>query len=233
MATDANTQATIQNTTAVVGLTRAISGARVGGDGAAAPWFDVGDIDFAGGSTQSGAARQSWWARHQRAIGMIGVGAAGALGIYAAAREGGARGAVGAAGAAAGAAGTMLSVAGVSGPLAPILAGIGLGLGFVHALFGDPRRARAEEIERRLSEARYSAPEALDRSYTIRGAEVDYDFRGRIRITHNQPITVNISALDAKSVLDRSFDIAQAVRRALQDGHPLAAQIHHAIGANQ
>ena len=233
VATDANTQATIQNTTAVVGLTRAISGARVGGDGAAAPWFDVGDIDFAGGSTQSGAGRQSWWARHQRAIGMIGVGAAGALGIYAAAREGGARGAVGAAGAAAGAAGTMLSVAGVSGPLAPILAGIGLGLGFVHALFGDPRRARAEEIERRLSEARYSAPEALDRSYTIRGAEVDYDFRGRIRITHNQPITVNISALDAKSVLDRSFDIAQAVRRALQDGHPLAAQIHHAIGANQ
>lgn len=36
-----------------------------------------------------------------------------------------------------------------------------------------------------------------------------------------QNITVNIQALDSKSVLDRSGDIAKAVREAILDSHPL------------
>jgi hypothetical protein len=234
VATDVNTQATVQNTAAVVGLTRALSSVRaVGGDGAAAS-FDLDGIDILGGATQAGAegAKRGFLVRHQRLIGAIGAAAAGALGVIASAREGGARGAVGAAGSAAGAAGAILSIAGVSGPAAPILAGVGLALGMIHSLFGDPREKRERELERRLSQARFREPEPLERMTTVFGGDVDYDLRGRVRVLQRQNVTVNINALDAKSVMDRSIDIADAVRRALQDGHPLAAQIHHVVGIN-
>jgi hypothetical protein len=122
----------------------------------------------------------------------------------------------------------------VSGPAAPILAGVGLALGFVTSLFGDPKKERDEAITKMLSDARYKEPASIERTYNlIGGGDVDYDYRGRMRVTNSQPITVHVSAMDSKSFLDRSHEIGLAVRKALQDGSPLGMQIQQTVGVNQ
>jgi hypothetical protein len=46
--------------------------------------------------------------------------------------------------------------------------------------------------------------------------------RGQTSAALQQPIQVQVSAMDSQSFLDHSSDIANAVRRALLDSHPLS-----------
>ena len=223
-----------RNTVAVDNLTVAIQSAAT--SGAFSGGADIAGVGGAGGSsgpassttTVAKAGLKGW----QRGIGIAGAAAGGALGVWSGVQEGGARGAVTAGGSLAGAAGTILSLAGVSGPAAPILMGFGLGLGFVRSLFPDPKKQRDEEITRTLQNSRYSEPVAMERSVDLMtGGTFDYDYRGRTRsgggVTN---ISLNIKAMDSKSIVDRSDEICLAVKKGLQDGSPLKYQIHDSIG---
>lgn len=226
---DRNTMA-IDNLTATIQAAAASGGIAAGASGIAGVAADGSTVAAAGGGTAAAKTGLKGW---QRGLGIAAVAAGGAAGIYAGLQEGGARGAVTATGSAAGAAGAILSLAGVSGPAAPILMGVGLALGFVRSLFPDPKRQRDEEISRILERARFQEPVSIERSVDIAtGASFDYDYRGHARVVQRQNITVQISAMDAKSFLDRAHDIGLAVRKALQDGNPLAWQIAQTVGAN-
>jgi hypothetical protein len=224
-----------RNTVAVDNLTVAIQSAAT--SGAFSGGADLGGVAGAGGGSGPAssttavtkAGLKSW----QKGIGIAGAAAGGALGVWSGVQEGGARGAVTAGGSLAGAAGTILSLAGVSGPAAPILMGFGLGLGFVRSLFPDPKKQREEEITRTLQNARYNEPVAMERSVDlVTGGTFDYDYRGRARSGGVTNINLQVSAMDAKSILDRSDAICLAVRKGLQDGSPLGPQIQQTVGAN-
>jgi hypothetical protein len=133
--------------------------------------------------------------------------AGSAVGVVSGLREGGARGTVTAVGAALGAASA------IPGPQQPILQAAALVAGLVRGLFPDPKQEREKQIQRTIENARYEDPEAKNRSIDLGGNEFDYDKRGNMR-----PIVVNVTAMDAKSFLDRKQDIAQAVHGALLDG---------------
>lgn len=172
--------------------------------------------------------------RWSKGIGYAGAAAAGVFGTIAGVQEGGARGAVTAGGSLVGAAGAILSLAGVSGPAAPILMGLGLGLGMIHSLFGDPKQQRDAEINRTLQASRYAEPSAVERSLDLySGAETDYDYRGRVRVINKTTVTVPVQAMDSKSFLDRAHDIGLAMRKAIQDGNPVNDQILQTVGVNR
>jgi hypothetical protein len=172
--------------------------------------------------------------RWSKGIGYAGAAAMGVFGTIAGVQEGGARGAVTAGGSLAGAAGAILSLAGVSGPAAPILMGLGVGLGMIHSLFGDPKQQRDAEINRTLQASRYAEPSAVERSLDLySGAETDYDYRGRVRVVKETNIHMTVPAMDAKSFLDRSAEICLAVRKGIQDGSPLNDQVREVVGVNR
>jgi hypothetical protein len=60
----------------------------------------------------------------------------------------------------------------------------------------------------------------VDRFTDQYGRGVDYNRRGEIRV--QQPVTVNVQAMDAKGFLERAEDIGNAVKAALQGGHDVA-----------
>jgi hypothetical protein len=72
---------------------------------------------------------------------------------------------------------------------------------------------------------------ALDYGFSERGSgtlqSADYDLSGRPRIADTEarsspaPITIQVQALDSRSILDHSREIADAVRQALLESHPL------------
>jgi hypothetical protein len=157
----------------------------------------------------------------------IGVGSAavgGAVGAIAGIKQGGAQGVATAAGSLSGATGAILSIAGVSGPLAPILMGVGLGLGFVSQLFGDPKQKRQHELEDEAARRGFTDPTGTAYDVDIYGRRVDYNTRGDAR-----PIVVNIKAIDAKSFIDRAEDIGAAVRVAVNSYPPLMAELRGAL----
>lgn len=225
-----------RNTVAVDTLTVAIQAATT--SGAFSGGADIAGVGGAGGgagatsgtATVAKAGLKTW----QKGLGIAGAAAGGAVGLWSGIQEGGAHGAVTAAGSLSGATGAILSLAGVSGPLAPVLMGVGLGLGFVRSLFPDPKKQREEEITRTLQNARYNDPVAMERSVDLMtGGTFDYDYRGRARSGGNVTnINLQVSAMDSKSIIERSDEICLAVRRGLQDGSPLGSQIQQTVGAN-
>ena len=76
---------------------------------------------------------------------------------------------------------------------------------------------------------RYAAPRAVRIDAGVRGGPgspvtVDYGQGGEAReIAQAAPsVVVNVSAMDSQSFLDRSGDIAEAVKRALLESHSLS-----------
>jgi hypothetical protein len=69
----------------------------------------------------------------------------------------------------------------------------------------------------------YSAPQRVNLQAGLHGGAVgpaDYGQSGSARSAQPQ-ITLNVQAMDSKSILDRSGDIAQAVRQAMLQSHPI------------
>ena len=240
IAVDANTAATVLNTSALAqlngslaitggsggassvlgGFSSIFGGSKIGATGAAStsrvPIFnELGDIEgyLPASSATSGS-------KFGKGIGIAGAAAAGFFGTKAGINQGGVRGGLTAAGSLSGAAGAILGLAGVSGPLAPILAGAGLGLGLISSLMPDPKKLRDDFISRTLDSSVYMSPKAQGIGLTRLGDGFDYNRYGEMR-----PIIVNINAMDSKSFLDRRNDIAEAVRGAIQEGHDVNSEI--------
>jgi hypothetical protein len=151
-------------------------------------------------------------------VGIAGAGLAGALGAINGFKAGGAQGILTGTGAIAGAAASIVALSGSTGPAAPILAGIGLALAATAALIGDPKKNRDKALDRLVSNAAFSETTPLDFALSTSGSGFDYNKRGDIRAT---PIMLTINALDARSILERGEDIANAVQGAMISGHAI------------
>jgi hypothetical protein len=140
--------------------------------------------------------------------------AGGTAGILSGLRQGGARGTATAVASGLGVAST------IPGPQQPFLQAAALVAGLVTGLFPDAKKQREDEIGRTLQGSRYTDALGVDRFTDQYGRGVDYNRRGEIRV--QQPVTVNVQAMDAKGFLERAEDIGNAVKAALQGGHDVA-----------
>lgn len=154
-----------------------------------------------------------------KGVGIAGAAIGGAYGAYSGFSSGGARGITTGIGSLAGAAGAITSLAGVTGPLAPILMGVGLGLGFVSTLFGDPKKKRADQLSAEASDRAYTDPTGSTYTRDSYGRNVDYSANGAPRVF------IEIKALDSQSIVDRQADISEAVRQGLSTYPPLTEDL--------
>ena len=149
--------------------------------------------------------------------------AGGAFAAYNGFSHGGGQGAMEGLGGLAGAASGVLALAGVTGPAAPIVAGVGLALGMVAALMGDPHQRRANELSQEAVHAAYNMPTGTQYTVDSYGRNLNYSSAGQARVV------ININALDSKSITDRAADISEAIRMGLNSYPPLRAGILAAI----
>jgi hypothetical protein len=161
-----------------------------------------------------------------RGVGIAGAVAGGAIGAYTQFKAGGAQGALNGTAALAGAAGSILALSGVSGPAAPILAGVALGLQGIAMILGDPKKKRDAQINQRLTDAYYDEADSMSYSMDRLGRSYDTNKLGGLR-----EITVNISALDSRSIVDSRESIADALRMAIYEGHGVNRAMQEAVGA--
>lgn len=158
-----------------------------------------------------------------KAVGYAAAGAGAAMGVYSGVNQGGPQGALTAGGSLAGGASAILALSGSSGPLAPILAGVGMGMSIGAMLLGDPKKRRSEEMDRMIRDRMYTEAAPISRDMDLAGNSLDYNFRGGLR--SGPPIVqVNIQAMDAKSIVDRYDDIGEAVYMAAQRGHRMVSE---------
>jgi hypothetical protein len=141
-------------------------------------------------------------------VGSAGIVAGAGFGVYSGIKQGGPRGIATAVGAGLGA------IAAIPGPQQPFVAAAALVAGLVTGLLPDPKKQREEEINRAVASRRYEEPKGSDRFTDLAGNDTDYDSRGRVRVMQ----TIVINAMDAKSLMDRKQELAQAVSSALVDG---------------
>ena len=148
-------------------------------------------------------------------VGSAALVSAGGIGVAQGIQEGGLRGAATATAAA-------LSVASaIPGPQQPFLQAAALVAGLVRSLFRtDSKETRDAEIAAMLNSRRYSEPRGVERFVDRYGQDLDYDRRGNLRVA--QTVVIQVQALDARSVLERADEIADATRLAVRRGHDLA-----------
>lgn len=158
-------------------------------------------------------------------IGSAALVAAGSAGFIAGVHEGGARGTLGAASSALGIA------AAIPGPQQPFIAGAAALAGIVRTLIPNPKEVFGKEQDATLNARRYEGPAVIDRSGDFAGGgdSVDYDWRGRTRIVKQVINHWNVNAMDARSIMDRKDDLADAVGRALDDGHPAGTSVQKLV----
>lgn len=128
--------------------------------------------------------------------------------------------------------GTLSAAAAIPGPQQPFLQAGALIAGLFGGLFGSSRSKFDREQNDLLNSRKFEAPVSGSRSSEIFGGgdvSTDYDFRGRVRYVVNRPVVVNINALDARSIEERGFDIAEAVRRQVDAGMPITESINRAV----
>jgi hypothetical protein len=175
-------------------------------------------------------ARGASFSTAQKTVGALGIGAGTFFGVKAGVNQGGVQGGLVAGSAVAGGVASaialgLLGSSAATGPLAPIVAGIGLALGATAAFLGNPKERGSRQLDTLIENSRFTDAASIDRQYDLYGNEVDTDRRGNIR-SH---ITINVNAVDAKSILDRSDDIGYAVYKAIQDRHPMVYEMGAAL----
>jgi hypothetical protein len=143
------------------------------------------------------------------------------------------------AGAIYGAHGAGFGIAGLGTVAGGLLGGALTGGLAAALLFGLPKlfshgqtpAERAAEIDRIVEGQRFSLPEPLEREVGF-GQEgfgaVDYGIGNVPRIAPQMQVNVSVSAMDSSSFLDRAPDIADAVRRAMLDMHPINMLVREA-----
>jgi len=186
----------------------------------------VGDID-PGDKIQgtiidpdSGAIIRQPGSNVGRYLGLGATIAGGAFGTYSGIKQGGARGGLTA----------TASLAGTIAALDPepisktVLAVVALAATGITMLLGDPKQKRAKELESEAASRRFTEPTGTDYVTDLYGRRVDYNKSGELR-----PIIVQVSAMDAKSFIDRQEDIGEAVRQAIDSYPPLTNSMRSAV----
>ncbi len=232
LARDRNTTAIDASTLATDRLTSALS--IRGGDGVTLSPFtgvsrqgvrleglDIFREESAAAAQSSTAVTRETNALLSKALQVGVLGAAGATSIVGGARRGGAAGAAQVAGGVATAASGILDalkyVPGFAGPLGAVGLGVSLLSGFIGGQ--DPLK-REHEIQETLKSHAFQLPDSESRHFDTFGRSLDTS-NNAIR-----PIIVNITALDAQSIMDRSAEITDAVRVGLNsDGGALMADV--------
>jgi len=215
-----NTQAVRENTASQRGS---------GGAGGSADLAQTaGDALEAGGAKLAG--------KLQRVLTSTLAIGAGAYGVASGVQQGGVRGALngaaGAAGMASGLIGSgLFGASAAAGPYGAIFAGAALGLTMLAGMFKQSKADFDEKQTDTLNRNRYDAPTASNRVTDISGSAVDYDYTGRLRSVNDRPTVVqfHVNAMDAKSFLDRSGDIADALHKELRLGNRVSLDIQQAI----
>jgi hypothetical protein len=186
-----------------------------------------------------------------QAIGDIGKGVAAGFEIYNGIKTGGAKGGV------EDVAGGLMAASMFSGPAAPFLAAGGAILSMVSSMFGDPKVARQNQLNKELTDWHFFQPQALSSMMDGSGDLTNYDARGNVRampysgwrfdVTQShygnpingqptpipgsaQPIYVQVQTMDSKSFQDHANDIAGAVYTAIGNGHPVTNAIRATTG---
>lgn len=155
---------------------------------------------------------------------VVGSGAALAgagLGIYSGIQEGGPRG-VGTA-----VSSGLAAAALIPGPQQPFVAAAAAIASLVTFLLGDPKAQRDRAETELLRSRRYDNPERLTEEINLADGRVGagYDYRGNARF-----VNVTVNALDARSFLDRSREIGEAVTKQVMGGDArLAASLRTAV----
>ena len=155
---------------------------------------------------------------------VVGSGAALAgagLGIYSGIQEGGPRGV-----------GTAISsglaaAALIPGPQQPFVAAAAAIASLVTFMLGDPKARRDRAETELLRSRRYDGPERLTEEINLADGRsgAGYDYRGNARF-----VNVTVNALDARSFLDRSREIGEAVTKQVMGGDArLAASLRTAV----
>lgn len=180
------------------------------------------------GTTEAGAVVPlgGGLSKTARGVGIAGAVAGGAIGAYTQFKAGGAQGALNGSAAIAGAAASIIALSGATGPAAPILAGVALGLQGIAMILGDPKKKRDAQINQRLTDAYYDEADPMSYSMDRLGRSYDTNKLGGLR-----EITVNISALDSRSIVDSRESIADALRMAIYEGHGINRAMQEAVGA--
>ncbi|WP_321471157.1 hypothetical protein [uncultured Paludibaculum sp.] len=228
LALETNTSETRLNTIAVEKNTAAHQAAQVTGGSGSDIAEATGDALDKGGSKLA--------SKLQRTLSTALALGAGAYGIAQGVHQGGAKGALnttaGVASMASGLIGSkVFGAALASGPWGGILAGGAAALSLIGSFFGKSKETFDKEQTDTLNANKYEAPTASNRTTDLRGADVDYDFTGRLRAAGaaSMVFQFTIEALDAKSILDRSSDLAEAIHKELRLGHRLGMDIQQAI----
>ncbi len=174
------------------------------------------DAGWTGGqsATASASSGGGMAAGAAKGVGIGMAAAAGAFGAYSGFKAGGAQGALSGTGALAGGAGAIMALSGVAGPAAPIVAGVGMALGLVASLLGDPKQLRTKAENTLLTDSQYTMPTATSYARDRYGNVTDRDMSGNMRpiIQVNLPV----SAMDSTDVIARAPAIADALSLALE-----------------
>lgn len=246
-ATNTNTIATQQNTMALSSLNATLAAGTIGGFGGSGGTGGIlglpgrifggaGTNPFIFSNNASNAANIAIGKEGLDYLGSVGIGsgstatpgsfketlgkaafygaavAGGTFGAISGFREGGARGTTNAIASILGAA------AAIPGPQQPFIAAGALAAGLIGGLLPNRRRSRENEIQSMLAAAEFSGPASTQYDIGTGGGSYDFDFRGNRRAV---PVQIVIQALDAKSINDHSGEIADAVRIAINGGHPI------------
>lgn len=139
------------------------------------------DAGGGGFSTIAGNAGKVTTSALAKGVGIGAAAAAAGFGAYSGFKSGGAQGALMGSGSLLGGAGAIMGLAGMTGPAAPIVAGVGLALGLVSSLLGDPKQRRSHQIEQELKYNQFLAPVAINASMTTGGTYADFDRFGGTR----------------------------------------------------
>lgn len=144
----------------------------------------------------------------------------GGFGVYSGLKQGGLQGGLTAASAGLGTA-AALSPEPISKTVLMAAAAI---TGVAASLIGSPKERFARRIDDTLNSNRFTPAESISQEIdAATGRPVDYGSRGEARFN----VTVNVSALDARSFMDRSADIAAATARAISEPGPLRDEIRN------
>jgi hypothetical protein len=156
-------------------------------------------------------------------------------------------------------AGGLMAASMFSGPAAPFLAAGGAILSMVSSMFGDPKVARQNQLNKELTDWHFFQPQALSSMMDGSGELTNYDARGNVRATpysgwrfdvtqshYGNPINgqptpipgsaqpVYIYAMDAQSFAQFATTnrtaIANSQYQAIQEGHPLVSAIRAVTG---
>jgi hypothetical protein len=177
-----------------------------------------------------------------KGVGLAGMAVAGGFGIYSGIHAGGAQGALTAAGSAAAMAGgiTSLLIPSLSATLGPIGMALGMGLGIVSTLLGDPKKNRAAEMDTWLQRHQSSLPDPVSIERDTRGRDVSYNMQGNLRpiqqytTNNNTTTTNNVSAIDSQDVsrffANNAAAVNKGVARAIDEGGEMVPKLASAMG---